>query len=68
MFIGTAEQAFDGSQFEEYLSAAQLIFTSPPFPLNRKKHMGISPVKLMLIGLQALLPVSKDTYARMVRL
>ena len=40
MFIGTAEQALDGSQFEEYLSSVQLIFTSPPFPLNRKKAYG----------------------------
>ena len=40
MFIGTAEQAFEDSRFKEYLSSAQLIFTSPPFPLNRKKAYG----------------------------
>ena len=40
MFIGTAEQAFKSSRFEKYLSSAQLIFTSPPFPLNRKKAYG----------------------------
>lgn len=40
MFIGTAEQAFKSSRFEKYLSSAQLIFTSPPFPLNRRKAYG----------------------------
>ncbi len=40
MFIATAERALDGPYFEEYLSSAQLIFTSPPFPLNRKKAYG----------------------------
>ena len=40
MFIGTAESAFDDPQLKEYLSSAQLIFTSPPFPLNRKKAYG----------------------------
>ena len=40
MFIGTAERALEDAQFENYLSSAQLIFTSPPFPLNRKKAYG----------------------------
>ena len=40
MFIGTAERALDDPLLEEYLSSAQLVFTSPPFPLNRKKAYG----------------------------
>ena len=40
MLIGDSEHVFNGPHFEEHLGSAQLIFTSPPFPLNRKKAYG----------------------------
>lgn len=40
MFIGTAETFFDSRIAKKYLGKVQMIFTSPPFPLNRKKKYG----------------------------
>ena len=40
MITGTAEATFSSELLEPYLGKAQLIFTSPPFPLNRKKAYG----------------------------
>ncbi len=37
MLIGMAEDILDHPDMERYAASAQLIFTSPPFPLNRKK-------------------------------
>ncbi len=40
MFQGLAEQVLDSSKLKRYEGKVQLIFTSPPFPLNRKKRYG----------------------------
>ena len=40
MLQGKAESALRSSFLEAYLGRVHLIFTSPPFPLNRKKAYG----------------------------
>ena len=40
MLVGKAEVALNSSLLEPYGGEVQLIFTSPPFPLNRKKAYG----------------------------
>jgi site-specific DNA-methyltransferase (cytosine-N4-specific) len=40
MICGKAEQVLTSGVFEAYRGEVQLIFTSPPFPLNRKKRYG----------------------------
>jgi DNA modification methylase len=40
MIQGTAEAFLTSPLFEKYRRKVQLIFTSPPFPLNRKKKYG----------------------------
>jgi site-specific DNA-methyltransferase (cytosine-N4-specific) len=40
MFQGSAEDFLDSPASKRYRKAVQLIFTSPPFPLNRKKRYG----------------------------
>ena len=40
MVQGTAEVALGSPLLEQYRGKVQLIFTSPPFPLNRKKQYG----------------------------
>jgi site-specific DNA-methyltransferase (cytosine-N4-specific) len=39
-YNGNIEKAFDLSKFDKYKGRINLIFTSPPFPLNRKKKYG----------------------------
>lgn len=40
MYQGLAEQSLSSSLLAEHIGKVQLIFTSPPFPLNRKKKYG----------------------------
>lgn len=40
MVVGTAESVLSSKAAEKYKGKAQLIFSSPPFPLNRKKKYG----------------------------
>lgn len=40
MIVGAAEDVLDSRFLEHYRHKVQLIFTSPPFPLNRKKRYG----------------------------
>ncbi len=40
MIAGTADDAFHSPILKKYIGKVQLIFTSPPFPLNRKKKYG----------------------------
>jgi site-specific DNA-methyltransferase (cytosine-N4-specific) len=37
---GRSEEVLSGSSFEQLKGNVQLVFTSPPFPLNRKKRYG----------------------------
>ena len=39
-YNGKVEDALSSKKFEKYKGAVSLIFTSPPFPLNRKKKYG----------------------------
>lgn len=39
-FLGDVETALDSKDFRSYRNRVNLIFTSPPFPLNRKKRYG----------------------------
>src|SRR2546428_2396636 len=40
MLLGTAEELLASQVAKKYRHKVQLIFTSPPFPLNRKKKYG----------------------------
>ncbi|HMH53814.1 MAG TPA: site-specific DNA-methyltransferase [Candidatus Acidoferrum sp.] len=40
MYLGEAEDILASSPFEKLRGKVRLIFTSPPFPLNRKKRYG----------------------------
>lgn len=40
MFVGNAESILTSNALKKYRGKVQLIFTSPPFPLNRKKKYG----------------------------
>ena len=40
MLVGKAEDAIEAAVMEPYHGQVQLVFTSPPFPLNRKKAYG----------------------------
>src|SRR5438309_18302 len=40
MFAGTIESFLESKRAAHYYGKVQLIFTSPPFPLNRKKRYG----------------------------
>src|SRR3989442_14536676 len=40
MYWGLAEDILASRQFRRYRGKIRLIFTSPPFPLNRKKSYG----------------------------
>ena len=40
MYCGFTEDFLDSSLSKKYLGKVQMIFTSPPFPLNRKKKYG----------------------------
>ena len=40
MYWGTAEAALRSDALKKYRGQVQLVFTSPPFPLNRKKRYG----------------------------
>lgn len=40
MYVGHAEQVFSSSEARHLRGKVNLIFTSPPFPLNRKKKYG----------------------------
>lgn len=39
-FLGTSEELLNSDLFQEFKGKIKLIFTSPPFPLNRKKKYG----------------------------
>jgi site-specific DNA-methyltransferase (cytosine-N4-specific) len=40
MFNGLAEEVLKSKHLKKYQGSVQMIFTSPPFPLNRKKKYG----------------------------
>ena len=40
LLVGLAEDVITSKAFDRYRGQVQLILTSPPFPLNRRKHYG----------------------------
>src|SRR5437870_205803 len=40
LYCGTAETILASSDLQKFHGKVQLVFTSPPFPLNRKKNYG----------------------------
>jgi hypothetical protein len=60
-YFGTAENVLADPWFERrYKGKIQLIFTSPPFPLNRKKRYGNLQGKEFVDWLASLAPVFKS--------
>jgi site-specific DNA-methyltransferase (cytosine-N4-specific) len=56
MLVGKVEDALNSSRFKKLEGKVNLIFTSPPFPLVRKKRYGNETGKAYLKWLQALAP------------
>jgi len=40
MYLGAAEKILRSQNLKSLVGGVQLVFTSPPFPLNRKKRYG----------------------------
>lgn len=59
-FQGTAEQVLTTEELKQYQQKIDLIFTSPPFPLNRKKKYGNLQGKAYVDWLASLAPVFRD--------
>jgi hypothetical protein len=51
LLIGDSYKELKNGSFDEYKGKVNLIITSPPFPLNNKKNMGIYKEKNIKIGL-----------------
>lgn len=60
MYHGTAESISNSPEFDSYRGKVQLIFTSPPFPLNRKKKYGNLQGEAYVHWLASLAPVLCD--------
>lgn len=56
MFIGRIEDALDGKELSTLKGKVNLIFTSPPFPLVRKKRYGNETGKSYISWLEQLAP------------
>jgi site-specific DNA-methyltransferase (cytosine-N4-specific) len=63
MLIGRIEDALDSSSFKSIRGSVNLIFTSPPFPLVRKKRYGNETGNEYLRWLQGLAPKLSDLLA-----
>lgn len=63
MLVGRIEDALDGSAFKSIRGKVNLIFTSPPFPLVRKKRYGNETGEEYLRWLQSLAPKLSDLLA-----
>lgn len=60
MFCGLTEEALASPTLTKYLGKVQLIFTSPPFPLNRKKKYGNQQGDAYIKWLAAFAPIFRD--------
>jgi len=67
-FYGFCEDVLKNKSSRKFKGKVQLIFTSPPFPLNRKKNMEIFRVLNMYLGYQTLHLYLKNFYHQMVLL
>jgi len=59
MFRGVAETVLSSRRARKYQGKVQLIFTSPPFPLNRKKKYGNAKGDAYLKWLTSFAPIFK---------
>lgn len=59
MFHGVAETVLSSRRAKKYQGKVQLIFTSPPFPLNRKKKYGNAQGDAYLKWLTSFAPIFK---------
>lgn len=59
MFRGVAEAVLNSRRAKKYEGKIQLIFTSPPFPLNRKKKYGNAQGDAYLKWLTSFAPIFK---------
>ncbi|WP_411030743.1 DNA-methyltransferase [Spongiimicrobium sp. 3-5] len=62
-YNGTIEKALDSKKFDKYKGKVNLIFTSPPFPLNRKKKYGNLQGEEYIKWLSELAPLFGDCLA-----
>jgi len=60
MYLGDAEELLLKEPLIEYKGNVQLVLTSPPFPLNRKKKYGNLTGKAYLQWLQKMAPICRD--------
>ena len=60
MYQGHAEAALTSAGFEQYRGKVQMIFTSPPFPLNRKKKYGNFQGEAYSKWLASFAPIFRD--------
>jgi len=63
MFLGDAKDTLLSPALNEYKGHVQLIFTSPPFPLNRKKRYGNFQGQEYIEWLISFIPVFKGLLA-----
>lgn len=63
MWQGKVEAFLESDEAEAYFGKVQLVFTSPPFPLNRKKKYGNLQGKAYLAWLAGLAPGLKKLLA-----
>lgn len=60
MYHAAAEVALTSFRLKRHLGSVQLLFTSPPFPLNRKKRYGNRKGEEYVDWLASLAPLFKD--------
>jgi site-specific DNA-methyltransferase (cytosine-N4-specific) len=60
MYSGDAERVLKSSKLFKYKGTVNLILTSPPFPLNRKKSYGNFSGEEYLIWLQRIAPILRE--------
>jgi len=60
MYCGFCEDALASDRWSQYRGKVQLILTSPPFPLNRKKRYGNLTGQRYLRWLKGLAPIFSD--------
>ena len=63
-FVGDSVKILDDLQFESYIGKVNLIFTSPPFPLVRKKKYGNFNGQVYIEWLASFGPIFKELLAK----
>src|SRR5438105_1694209 len=63
MYSGSADELLTADQLAPYRGKVRLIFTSPPFPLNRKKKYGNYQGPEYIAWLSRFAPIFRDLLA-----